>query len=160
MVRKITVVDISYLSRYYSPVEWHKLFHSTRITLPRNRKKITDKNKRKSISNNSNTMAAITADDTQSERLDTIIKFVKVLQHMPPPRGRAVLVYLPSNRSNSDSTNNVSGISASVQSTFFDHNGDPVWKLCGCVMREMVRHIASSYVSNLNHFQSYTVISK
>ena len=69
-------------SRYYSPDEWQKLSHSTRTTLIRNPKRLSDKNKRESISTNRNNKKETKTEDAQSERAATINEVIKLLHHV------------------------------------------------------------------------------
>ena len=119
-------MDISDLSRYYSPVKWHKLSQSTRTVLISNPKRISEKNKRDSSSTNRNTVAATTTSDSQSDWAVTIDAFIKVIQHMSPPCIISGVDRLPDNGSNSGGAINVKDVAASVHSVIFEHNGDPV----------------------------------
>ena len=105
-------MDISDLSRYYSPVKWHKLSQSTRTVLISNPKRISEKNKRDSSSTNRNTVAATTTSDSQSDWAVTIDAFIKVIQHMYPPCIISGVDRLPDNGSNSGGAINVKDVAA------------------------------------------------
>ena len=91
---------------------------------------------------------------TQSQRAATINAIFKLLQHVFPSCIRSGVARLHTNGRNSGSTTITRDVVSAVQSVRFDQNGDSAWKLCSCEIQEMVRDVASSYVSNLKHFQS------
>ena len=99
---------------------------STRTTLLTNPKRVAAKKMRQSSSAKMETMAANITTYTQSERTVIINEFIKSLDHVSPPRYRAVSDCLTDNVRNSCSATNTNGIAAAVKNVHFDHNGYPV----------------------------------
>ena len=81
-------------------------------------------------------MSSTTTSDAQSERAANIYAFIKTLQHVSPPRGRAGASRLPANGRNTGIATNIRGSEAAVKSVQFDCNGDPVLNLCGRAIKK------------------------